>query len=264
MASNGKNGKSRSSASTTIVGLGKVVVNVRLYPTAKDRDDRASFGTYHKTDMGKARQKLYCEVCGDELPRGGDNTVKGKDIGGQIIPFTDAELEAVRKSKSGKITIKKFTPATNFTPAMLGKTYYVGTAKDGGAQPYKFLHMLMSEKPDHLAQVHWVNVRGHDVHGVMSVHKNGFIIQEIVPEYLFKPFSAVEVKDADVPTKLLQKGMQILNDMCDDDFDHSEIVDDYPEAVDKLTGAKQMGEEIPVEELPQVKQESEDLEAMLE
>ncbi len=259
------NGKSRSSGNTTIVGLGKVVVGVRLYPTSKSDDDRANFGSYHAHDMGKARSKLFCEICGEELQRGSPSIVKGKDVGGQIIPFTDEELKAVRKSKSGKITISGFKPVKLFTPNMLGaKKWYVGTAKDGGAQPFKYLHLVMSEKPSHVAQVSWVNTAGHDVHGIMSVFENGFLIQEIVPEYLFKPFSSVDVKDADVPTKLLPKGVEMMNAMSDDAFDHKSIVDDYPEAVDKLTGAKQMGETIPVESLPQAKQETDDLEAMLE
>ena len=155
------------------------------------------------------------------------------------------------------------TVAGKGKPDMFGKAWYVGTGKDTGAQPYKFLHEVMKERPGHVAKLKWVNSASHDVHGIMSVYENGFIIQEITPEYIHKPFSSVEIKDAEVPGRLIEKGVKMLDEMVGE-FDHSAIVDDYPEAVDKLTGMKAMGEEIPVEELPAKKQELGDLEAMLE
>jgi len=260
-----KNGSGRrSSGSWTIEGFGKVVVPVRLYSTAKDKDDRASFNQYHGGDQGRIRYKKVCEICGDGKEVSPDAIVKGKMYGDRLISFTDEELESFKKTKTGKILISKLKPAEAFTPDMFCDSKYVGTSKDGGAQPFRLLHDVMKEFQGKVAQVSWVE-RGHDHHGIMSVFDKGFLIREITPKYLFKGFGQVDIATAEVPKQLIERGFEIAKKLIDDTpFNHDEIVDAFPETVNKVTDMKAMGEEIPAEQLPQAKAEATDLEAMLD
>jgi len=259
---NGNGKGTRSSGSWVIEGFGKVVVPIRLYSTAKGKDERASFHNHHVSDQGRARRKFVCEICGEEM--GDENTIKGQMKGDKLVSFTDEELMSFKKSKSEKVIIKGFKQREQFTPNLFSDTQYVGTAKDGGAQPFKLLHETMKEKPNLVALVEWVKL-GHDHTGIMSVFGKGFIVQEIIPKYLFKDFSQVTIQDAEVPHKLIEKGMDILKKLIDEKpFNHDEVEDEYAATINKVVDLKLMGEEIPVVELPQKKAEATDLEAMLD
>ena len=261
---NGNGKRARSAGSWTIEGLGKVVVPVRIYSTAKDKDDRASFNQYHGHDAGRIRYKKVCEICGNGNEVAPSEIVKGKMYGDKLISFTDEELESFKKTKTGKIVIKSLKPKEHFKPDMFCDTKYVGTAKDAGGQPFKLLHDVMKEYQNRVALVSWVD-RGHDHAGIMSVFDNGFLIQEITPKYLFKGFGQVDIAQAEIPKQLVERGYEIAKKMFDDTpFNHDEIVDAYPETVNKVTDLKAMGEEIPAEALPQAKAEATDLEAMLD
>ncbi len=225
------------------LAFGTILIPVRLY--AASTELRVPFHEVHADDAGRVRHHRFCEVCGKEL-RAGDIR-KGYEVAGQMITFTDDELDALRPATSRSMHIEGFCDRDDVPLLALDRSYYLGTenvGKGNAGQPFTLLREALA-KSGKVAIVSWAS-RASEQLGMLVPYDRGFVIKGLLYAKQIKPFEQVEIADEPVDPELIAKGVQLIERRTFR-FDPAAYEETYSRSVRDIIEAKAMGREVKVE-----------------
>ena len=238
--------------------VGTISIPIRLYSASEET--RIGFNQVHKEDKGKVKYLKVCSVC--QKPLGNEDICKGYEVAGQMITFTDEEIEALKPQTNKAVRLVGFVDRNAIPDILLDKPYFVGTEnpkKGGVAQPFQLLHKAMV-KSGKVGIVSWVS-RSAEAIGMLVPYGKGFLLKRMLYADEVRNIEEVEVLDATIPDALVEKGIQLIEKLAVP-FDHTAFKESYSESIRKVIEARAMGEEIPIESaLPKTEEKS--LEALL-
>jgi DNA end-binding protein Ku len=224
------------------LAFGTILIPVRMYAASEEL--RVPFHLVHSEDGGRVRYKKVCEIDGKELHQ--SDIHKGYEVGDKMLQFTDEELEALKPVMSKSLRILGFCERDEVPLIALDRPYYLGTEtkKKGVAQPFALLRKTM-ERSGKAAIVSWVT-RADEQLGMLIPYEKGLLIKGILYAQQVKPFDKVEVTDAEVDGRVVEKGMMLIEKMTFR-FDHAAYRETYSQAIRDIIEARALGKEVKVE-----------------
>lgn len=219
------------------VSFGLVNVPVRLYAATENHD--VQFRQVHRTDGGRIKYQRVCSLDGEEVPY--SDIAKGYETeDGEMVIIDDAELADLPAASSREIAVEKFVPRDQIDPMLLEKSYYLEPEKTG-AKAYALLRQALEES-DRMALV-TVSLRQRMSLAVLRVRGDVIVMQTMMwPDEMRSPDFAVDGAEGAKPAEVAMATM--LVETLAGDFDATEYVDDYREAMEALVQAKIDGGEV--------------------
>jgi DNA end-binding protein Ku len=123
------------------MSFGLVTIPVQLY-NAVEAAEEIHFSLLHKKDMGKIRNKRFCEVDGEEVEWG--DIVKGYKHEDSYIEITEEDLDKADVASSSTIDILDFAKAEEIDPKYFERPCYLEPQK-GGEKPYALLREALKQ-----------------------------------------------------------------------------------------------------------------------
>ncbi len=225
------------------LAFGTILIPVRLY--AASTELRVPFHEVHADDAGRVRHHRFCEVCGKQLRIG--DIRKGYEVAGQMITFTDDELDALRPAASRSMHIEGFCGRDEVPLLALDRSFYLGTelvSKGHAGQPFTLLREALG-KSGKVAIVSWAS-RASEQIGMLMPYGRGFVLKGLLYAKQIRPFEQVEIEDEPVDAELVDKGVQLIEKRTIR-FEHAAYEETYSKAVRDIIEAKAMGREVKIE-----------------
>ncbi|MER6396038.1 Ku protein [Kitasatospora sp. NPDC001603] len=227
------------------ISFGLVSIPVHLYSATQEHD--VPLHQVHAKDGGRVRMKRYCEQEGTEVPYA--EIAKGYESpDGRTVTLTDEDLAELPLPSKKVIDVLAFVDAAEIDPLMFSKAYYVGVADKAAAKPYALLRDALTESGR--IAVTKIALRTRESPAVLRVHDGTLVLQtciwpdEVRPAAGIAPDEQVTVR----PQEL--KMARSLMDTLSEDFDLSQLHDDYQQALQQVIEARIQGVEVPHEEEP--------------
>lgn len=228
----------RSKWNTTL-DLGLISVAVKTF-AARDFGG-TQLHQYHEGCGGEVGRQPYCKTCGEQPEWSA--IVKGAQRDDGVVLVTDDELDEIRGEATG-YEILKFVPAEQISPLILdGGDYLEPDVKrgKGAAKAYALLRDALTES-DRVGVVRYTN-RGVSHIAVLRVHHDHktLVLQNLVwSDQLRTPQFEILDKPVTITPKEAKLAREIVESMLGD-FDHTEYVDTYAQAVNELVEDKAAG-----------------------
>lgn len=173
---------------TGSISFGLVNIPIKLYMATKPRE--IHFHQLHRTDAGRVRYRMVCEVCGKELSR--EDIVKGFEYAkGHYTTFEEEELDAIADPATRTIDILDFVRLSELDPILYEKAYYAAP-QPGAAKAYHLLREAMARTGRVALATFVLRAKTH-----LAVVR--FLEQVLVLETLF--FGDEVIPPADVPVE---------------------------------------------------------------
>ncbi len=219
------------------MSFGLVSVPVKLYSATESKD--VTFRQVHAKDGGRIKYQRVCSLDGEEVPY--SDIAKGYETeDGEMVIIDDAELADLPAASSREIAVEKFVPRDQIDPMLLEKSYYLEPEKTG-AKAYALLRQALEES-DRMALV-TVSLRQRMSLAVLRVRGDVIVMQTMMwPDEMRSPDFAVDGAEGAKPAEVAMATM--LVETLAGDFDATEYVDDYREAMEALVQAKIDGGEV--------------------
>jgi len=237
-----------------------IAIPVKVFKATRDTT-KISLCTCHSKDMGRARQKLFCEVCGEEIQRG-VNTTSCYELGSELIPMTDAEIAGSRPERGKTMRIlgvvkgdpTKLIPETAITDA-----YFVG-GEEGAGRTYSLLRDALDKGKFSLI-VQFVKAKS-EILGILRNNGLGLIIYEIRYASELLEASDVPMVEGNVTASQVEKAVHILEKMAGD-FNYDGVKETYSTMIREIVEAKALGGTPLIAEKMEAKAEG-DLDSLLD
>jgi DNA end-binding protein Ku len=214
------------------VSFGLVSVPVKLYAATTNHDIR--FHQVHGADGGRIRYKRTCSLDGEEVEYA--DIVKGYETeDGELITFSDSDLDTLPTSTTREIDVIEFVPADQIDPLLFDKSYYL-EPETKAAKPYALLREALVQT-DRMAVVK-VALRQRETLALLRVRDKAIVLQTMLwPD---------EVREADFPIldadiELRPQELQMASSLVESlgaDFKPSDFHDEYRDAVAELIEQK--------------------------
>jgi len=155
---------------------------------------------------------------------------------GTTVILTDEDLATLPHRSSKEIAVESFVPNAQIDPILYDKTYYV-EPDAMGAKAYGLLREALRES-DRVAVV-TVSVRSRMTMGVLRVLDEVIVLQTLLwPDEVRDAAELDHLDKVSEPKDSEVSMARMLVDSMAGDFDPSEHVDDYKEAVEALVNRK--------------------------
>jgi len=215
------------------VSFGLVNVPVRLYSATENHD--LSFHQVRAADGSRVRYKRVAQADGEEVAY--RDIAKGYQADdGTTVILTDEDLATLPHRSSKEIAVESFVPNAQIDPILYDKTYYV-EPDAMGAKAYGLLREALRES-DRVAVV-TVSVRSRMTMGVLRVLDEVIVLQTLLwPDEVRDAAELDHLDKVSEPKDSEVSMARMLVDSMAGDFDPSEHVDDYKEAVEALVNRK--------------------------
>jgi DNA end-binding protein Ku len=222
------------------ISFGLVTIPVAVYPATEEKTLR--FNQLHDEDLGRVRQKRFCEKDGEEVTF--DHIVKGYEYEkDHYVVLTDDDFDAVPVESSRAIDIVQFVDLDEIDPVLYKKSYYLIPDKTG-AKAYALLREALSQ--DQKVGIAKVSFRDKEHLAALRFRDNAFVLETMFwpDEIREAEFGDVDV-DVDVRPQELQMARQLIENLTSD-WAPDQYTDDYRDALLKIVEAKISGEEIEI------------------
>ncbi|MGW4379198.1 non-homologous end joining protein Ku [Kitasatospora sp. NPDC004531] len=231
-----------------VITFGLVSVPVQLY-AATEEHSGPSLHQVHVKDGSRIRLKRFCEAEGKEVPY--SEIAKGYESpDGRQVVLDEEDLAELPLPSKKVVDVLAFVPAESIDPLMYSKAYYVTTADKAPAKPYVLLRDALRESGQ--IAVTKVTMRTRESLAVLRVHEDTLVLQTCLwpDEVRSAEGMAPDAKVTVRPQEL--KMARSLMDTLSEDFDLSELHDEYQLALQGVIDAKLAGVEAPhLEEQPE-------------
>jgi DNA end-binding protein Ku len=240
------------------IAFGLVSVPIKVY-TATEATSVA-FHEVHAKDGSRIEHRRICPKDGDTLSS--KDTVMGYQVSARKwVEITDEDLAAAAGTRTRRVEIDHFVPASEIDPVYYEKTYYLGAGDDGN-KAYALLHAAL-EKAERVGVGRWVfrnrerTALVRTFEDVLTLHTMRFADEIVDPA----EFDLARVQRK--PTEKEIKMAASLVDGLHTRFDPGAYEDTYRQEVLRLIKLKAEGKniELPPDEAPQP---ADDLLAQLE
>ncbi len=220
------------------VSFGLVNVPVKLYSATESHD--ISFRQVHRTDGGQIRYQRVCSACGEMVAY--DEIAKGYEADdGQLVILTDEDLASLPNQASKEVAVDKFVPREQIDPMLFDKPYYLEPEK-AATKAYALLRDALTAS-DRVALVS-VAIRTRKTMAVLRVVDGVIVLQTLLWPDEIRSAGQINLGDT-APASDKELAMAgLLVESLAGDYDPSEVVDDYAQAVDSLVKSKLEGGEV--------------------
>lgn len=229
--------------------IGGFAFPIRLYTASKE--SKIGFNQCHKEDKGRVRYLKVCSVC--QKPLSGDDICKGYEVAGQMLTFTEEEIEKLKPMTNGQMAVKGFVDRNAIPDILLDVPYFIGTGKvdmtkaSQVATPFKSFQKALV-KTGKVAVVSWVSRTTENL-GLLAPYGNGFLLKRLLYADEVRSMEEVEVLDASVPAEAVDMLSTVIQKLTIP-FDHNQYHETASEGIRKLIEARANGEDIPIEAQP--------------
>jgi DNA end-binding protein Ku len=219
------------------ISFGLVSIPVRLVAATEEKDVR--FRQVHAADGGRIRYKRVCDNGGHEVAYA--DIAKGYELpGGDMVVLTDEDLTDLPVSSSKVVEVMAFVPFSEIDPTGLSRAYYAEPS--GDAKPYVLLRDVM-ERAGRVAIVK-ISLRSRERLAVLRAREGVLVVQTMLwPDEVRHPEFGFLEDEPTVRPQELQMAESFVEAMGGD-FDPTEYVDDYRDALLEVVNAKVEGAEI--------------------
>lgn len=187
--------------------VGLLAIPVKLYRATEDNE--YALNQIHKKDGGRIKYVRECAFC--EQPVAYEDVGKGKEIGGQMIQLTDADLEKLPLPGAKAVRIDRFIHVDEVDLTAFGDAYYI-EPEDISVRIYALLRQQI--KASGRVGVATFAMRSKDTLAVIRARGKMLILQRMawpaeVREPAFK-FLAQEVQISDVERELARQLIETM------------------------------------------------------
>ncbi|MFJ4188738.1 Ku protein [Kitasatospora sp. NPDC089509] len=227
------------------ISFGLVSIPVHLYSATQEHD--VPLHQVHAKDGGRVRMKRYCEQEEKEVPYA--EIAKGYESpDGRTVTLSDEDLADLPLPSKKVIDVLAFVDAGEIDPLMFSKAYYVGVADKAAAKPYALLRDALVESGQ--IAVTKIALRTRESPAVLRVHDGTLVLQTCIWPDEVRPAAGIAPEE-DVAVRPQELKMaRSLMDTLSEDFDLSQLHDDYQQALQQVITARLEGVELPHEEEP--------------
>ncbi|MEU9074451.1 Ku protein [Kitasatospora sp. NPDC048538] len=227
------------------ISFGLVSIPVHLYSATQEHD--VPLHQVHAKDGGRVRMKRYCEQEEKEVPYA--EIAKGYESpDGRTVTLSDDDLADLPLPSKKIIDVLAFVDAGEIDPLMFSKAYYVGVADKAAAKPYALLRDALTESGQ--IAVTKIALRTRESPAVLRVHDGTLVLQTCIWPDEVRPAAGIAPEE-DVAVRPQELKMaRSLMDTLSEDFDLSQLHDDYQQALQQVITARLEGVEVPHEEEP--------------
>ncbi|WP_316519822.1 Ku protein [Kitasatospora brasiliensis] len=227
------------------ISFGLVSIPVHLYSATQEHD--VPLHQVHAKDGGRVRMKRYCEREEKEVPYA--EIAKGYESpDGRTVTLSDEDLADLPLPSKKIIDVLAFVDEGEIDPLMFSKAYYVGVADKAAAKPYALLRDALTESGQ--IAVTKIALRTRESPAVLRVHDNTLVLQTCIWPDEVRPSAGIgPEEDVTVRPQELKMARSLM-DTLSEDFDLSQLHDDYQQALQQVITARLEGVEVPHEEEP--------------
>ncbi|MEV7770412.1 Ku protein [Kitasatospora sp. NPDC086791] len=225
------------------ISFGLVSIPVHLYSATQEHD--VPLHQVHAKDGGRVRMKRYCEREEREVPYA--EIAKGYESpDGRTVTLSDDDLADLPLPSKKIIDVLAFVDEGEIDPLMFSKAYYVGVADKAAAKPYALLRDALTDSGQ--IAVTKIALRTRESPAVLRVHDNTLVLQTCIwPDEVRPAAGIAPEEDVTVRPQELKMARSLM-DTLSEDFDLSQLHDDYQQALQQVITARLEGVEIPHEE----------------
>ncbi|MEU6969397.1 Ku protein [Kitasatospora aureofaciens] len=225
------------------ISFGLVSIPVHLYSATQEHD--VPLHQVHAKDGGRVRMKRYCEREEKEVPYA--EIAKGYESpDGRTVTLSDDDLADLPLPSKKIIDVLAFVDATEIDPLMFSKAYYVGVADKAAAKPYALLRDALVESGQ--IAVTKIALRTRESPAVLRVHDGTLVLQTCIWPDEVRPAAGIAPEENVTVRPQELKMARSLMDTLSEDFDLSQLHDDYQQALQQVITARLEGVEVPHEE----------------
>ncbi|MER7757984.1 Ku protein [Kitasatospora sp. NPDC097643] len=227
------------------ISFGLVSIPVHLYSATQEHD--VPLHQVHAKDGGRVRMKRYCEREEKEVPYA--EIAKGYESpDGRTVTLSDDDLADLPLPSKKIIDVLAFVEAGEIDPLMFSKAYYVGVADKSAEKPYALLRDALVESGR--IAVTKIALRTRESPAVLRVHEGTLVLQTCIWPDEVRPAAGIAPEEGVVVRPQELKMARSLMDTLSEDFDLSQLHDDYQQALQQVITARLEGVELPHEEEP--------------
>ncbi|MBP0448900.1 Ku protein [Kitasatospora sp. RG8] len=227
------------------ISFGLVSIPVHLYSATQEHD--VPLHQVHAKDGGRVRMKRYCEQEEKEVPYA--EIAKGYESpDGRTVTLSDEDLADLPLPSKKIIDVLAFVDAGEIDPLMFSKAYYVGVADKAAAKPYALLRDALTDSGQ--IAVTKIALRSRESPAVLRVHDGTLVLQTCIWPDEVRPAAGIAPEEEVTVRPQELKMARSLMDTLSEDFDLSQLHDDYQQALQQVIEARLQGVEVPHEEEP--------------
>ena len=235
------------SIATLTVSFGLVSIPVRLF-SATEASKAISFNLLHKTCGSRMKQQYVCIKEEVVVPR--EEMVKGYEFAkDQYVIFEPSELKAMEEAGTHMAEITEFVPLASVDPVYFDKAYYLAPDK-GGAKPYALLTKALIES-GRCALGRWA-ARGKQYIVMIRAVKEGLVMQQLLYAGEVRSIKEIDIPDTEVKPAELKLAEQLIAAQSSDTFDPSAYTDQVATRIEAAIQKKVEGQEITMQDEPEV------------
>jgi DNA end-binding protein Ku len=235
------------SIATLTVSFGLVSIPVRLF-SATEASKAISFNLLHKTCGSRVKQQYVCQKEEVIVPR--EDMVKGYEFSkDQYVIFEPSELKAMEEAGTHMAEITEFVPLAAVDPVYFDKAYYLAPDK-GGAKPYALLTKALMES-GRCALGRWA-ARGKQYIVMIRAVKEGLVMQQLLYAGEVRSMKEIEIPETEVKPAELKLAEQLIAAQSSDKFDPSAYTDTVATRIEAAIQKKVEGQEITMQDEPEV------------
>jgi len=235
------------SIATLTVSFGLVSIPVRLF-SATEASKAISFNLLHKTCHSRLKQQYFCVKEEVAVPR--EDMVKGYEFAkDQYVVFEPQELKAMEEAGTHMAEITEFVPLSSVDPVYFDKAYYLAPDK-GGAKPYALLTRALIES-GRCALGRWA-ARGKQYIVMIRAVKEGLVMQQLLYAGEVRSIKEIEIPETEVKDAELKLAEQLIAAQSSDTFDPSAYTDQVSARIEAAIQKKVEGQEITMQDEPEV------------
>ena len=225
---------------TANISFGLVSIPVKLF-SASNASAGISFNMLHGKCGSRVKQQYVCPKEDNVVvPR--EDIRKGYEFAkDQYVLFTTEELKALEEESTQTVEVTEFVPVSEIDPVYFDRPYYLGPDK-GGSKAY----WLMNEALRTTGRVALAKyaARGKQYLVMLRPAEKGLVMQQLLYADEVRPFSEVEIEDADVAPKELDLAKLLVSQRATDKFEPETYEDDVKKRIHAQLERKIAGQEI--------------------
>jgi DNA end-binding protein Ku len=235
------------SIATLTVSFGLVSIPVRLF-SATEASKQISFNLLHKGCGSRLKQQYLCLK--EEIPVSREDMVKGFEFAkDQYVVFTPDELKAMEEAGTHMAEITEFVPLESVDPVYFDKAYYLAPDK-GGAKPYALLARALRES-ERCALGRWA-ARGKQYIVMIRAVEDGLVMQQLLYAGEVRSMKEIEIPETEVKDAELKLAKQLIDAQTSETFDPSAYTDQVAARIEAAVQRKVEGQEITMQDEPEI------------
>jgi DNA end-binding protein Ku len=243
------------------ISFGLVNVPVKAFSAVRDHD--VHFHQIDKETGSRVRNQKVAETSGDEVAT--DDIEMGYEVEkGQYVTFTKDELDELRPASTRTVDVTDFVALADVDPIYYERTYWLAPDGETSTKPYQLLRAAMEDR-DLVAigtvvmrnKMYLTAIRPLDAALAMSTMR---FADEVVPR---KDIDEVPSRRAKPDAKMLKMATQLVDSLTGD-WKPQQYKDTFTDELRDRIKAKEAGEELTKDPVPEPSNDVVDLMAALE